>query len=80
MPTMIENELKERAKAIEAELKAAGVAPVLTSDQTAEALGLEHPRTVARMIARGELVGFSIGNRHRIRRAALAQFIAEREK
>jgi excisionase family DNA binding protein len=76
----LQTNLNERAREIEAELKAAGVAAVLTADQAAEALGLEHPRTVARMIARGELVAFSIGNRHRIRRAALAQFIAAREK
>lgn len=77
--TLERDSLTARAREIESELSAAGVPPVLTAEQAAEALGLEHPRTIARMVCRGELSGFCVGRRHRIRRGALALFIAKRE-
>ncbi|MCZ7604847.1 MAG: helix-turn-helix domain-containing protein [Planctomycetota bacterium] len=75
-----ETATKARQKDIEAELAAAGVPAVATPAEATKALGLDNPKTINRMAARGDLVAFRIGNRLRIRRAELARYIVVNEK
>lgn len=80
MPHATELELTDRINAADAELSADGFPVNLTAEQTAAALGAQHPRTVARMIERGELSAFKLGNRWRIRRRELARYIVVQER
>lgn len=71
--------LKARAAEIDAQLKADGVPSISDADGLRELLGFENVRSAHRAIERGDLAAFKVGNRWRVRRAAVAEFIARRE-
>lgn len=72
--------LKARQDEVEAELAAAGVPPVATPREAMKALAMENHKIINRMVIRGDLVGFRVGNRLRIRRGELARYIVNSEQ
>lgn len=77
--TLLDTTLQSRIRDIDSELKAAGIAPINDAEDMREVLGFANVRSVHRAIARGDIAGFKIGNRWRVRRREIASFIARRE-
>lgn len=79
METMTEKNTTARAKEIDAALKGDGLPAIGDADVWREALGFANVAAIWRAIRRGDLQGFKLGNRWRVRRGAVALFIAKRE-
>lgn len=75
----LEQNTTARARDIECELKAAGLPVIADADDWRGHLGFENVASIWRAIRRGDIQGFKLGNRWRIRRGAVALFIAKRE-
>lgn len=71
---------KARQEAVDAELAAAGVPHVATPKEAMKALGMDNHKIINRMVQRGDLIGFRVGNRLRIRRGELARYIVTSEQ
>jgi excisionase family DNA binding protein len=55
-----------------------GIEPLLDSNRVAAMLGV-HPRTLQRMVLRGEIVGVQVGKLWRFRASAIDEWIDRKE-